>query len=92
MKVVPEELRALIPPVPIVNPEEGALRPVIDLALLALRFHYVQYDCYTVLIVVSTCRVKLSCCFLPDYTLVCICTIGRDDAVFLAGIFGGLKA
>ena len=52
VQVVTEELGALVATMAIVDSKEGALRPVVNLALLALRLHNVQNDCHAVLIVV----------------------------------------
>lgn len=53
MEVVPKEFGALIAAVAIIDAKEGALGPVIDLALFALRLHNVQDYCHAVLIVIS---------------------------------------
>jgi hypothetical protein len=52
VQVVTEELGALVATMAIIDAKEGALRPVVNLALLALGLHNVQNDCHAVLIVV----------------------------------------
>jgi hypothetical protein len=54
VEVVTEELGTLVAAMAIVDPEEGALRPVVNLALLALGLHDVQDDGYAVFVVVPT--------------------------------------
>ena len=51
VQVVTEELGALAPAVAVVDAEEGALGPVLDLALLALGLHDVQDYRHTVFVV-----------------------------------------
>jgi hypothetical protein len=52
VQVVTEELGALVTAMAIVDAKEGALGPVVNLALLALGLHDVQDDGYAVLIVI----------------------------------------
>lgn len=52
VQVVTEELGALVAAMAIVDAKEGALRPVVNLALLALGLHDVQDDGHAVLVVV----------------------------------------
>ena len=53
VQVVTEELGALVTAMAIVDAKEGALGPVVNLALLALGLHDVQDYGHAVLIVVS---------------------------------------
>jgi len=52
VQVVTEEFGALVAAVAIVDAKEGALRPVVNFALLALGLHDVQYYGHAVLVVV----------------------------------------
>ena len=52
VQVVTEELGALVAAMTIVDAKEGALRPVVNLALLALGLHDVQDYGHAVLVVV----------------------------------------
>ena len=52
VQVVSEELGALVAAMAIVDAKEGALRPVVNLALLALGLHDVQDYGHAVLVVV----------------------------------------
>ena len=52
VQVVMEELCALVTAMAIIDAKEGALGPVVNLALLALGLHDVQDDGYAVLIVI----------------------------------------
>jgi len=67
VKVVTEEVSTRVATMTVENAKEGTFRPVI--AFLARRFHNVQNDGYSILIVVS------------DDALVCVCCIARDDAI-----------
>jgi hypothetical protein len=67
VKVVTEEVGTRVTSMTVENAEEGTFWPVI--AFLARRFHNVQNDGYSILIVVS------------DDALVCVCCIARDDAI-----------
>ena len=53
MEVVSEELCTLVATVAVVDTEEGALGPVVYFTLLALGFHNVQDNGYSVLVIVS---------------------------------------
>jgi hypothetical protein len=52
VQVVTEELGALVAAMTIVDAKEGALRPVVNLALLALGLHDIQDYGHSVLVVV----------------------------------------
>ena len=78
MQIITQELSTLIASMSVVNPEERAFGPVIDLALFALRFHNVEYDCDTIFIVV------------PDDALVGVSAVRSDYAVAFAAVLGGL--
>lgn len=67
VKVVTEEVGTRVATMAVENPKEGTFGPVI--AFLARRFHNVQNDGYSILIVVS------------DNALVGVCSIARDDAI-----------
>jgi hypothetical protein len=80
VKIVSEELSALVASVTIINAKERALGPIVNFTFFALRFHNVQYDSYSVLIVVS---------YDP---LIGICTVCSYDSIPLGRIFCRLIA
>jgi uncharacterized membrane protein YhaH (DUF805 family) len=67
VKIVTEEVGTGVTSMTVENAEEGTFWPVI--AFLVRRFHNVQNDGYSILIVVS------------DDALVSVCCISRDDAI-----------
>ena len=52
MQVVSEVVSALVATMPIVDPEERALWPFHARELLLLWLHDIEYDCYSILVVV----------------------------------------
>ena len=78
VQVVAKEVSADVPPVPVIDTEEGALGPFCTAVLLRLGLHYVEYDGNSVLVVVS------------DDSLVRVRSVCGDNAVSFGTVLGGL--
>lgn len=84
MKIISEELCALIPSMTIIYTKEGALGPVINLAFFALRFHNVKNNCHPILIIVPTILKSIWC--LPNDSLVSIGSVSCNDSILLGRV------